>query len=134
MHRTNSETSQVFVPLRHKGRDRHFLSAQPGIKLGAAPQYPDGSVHSYGLAPHLIYSVALKIIKDMSRRFVGVLLQSGNRWFPSQRLMPTDMVAVVHVRRQIMPQMIQEPLIVLPIEVPHVVLEGPLQFAVGLRV
>ncbi len=31
-----------------------------------------------------------------------------------------------------MPQMIQQPLIVLPIEVPHVVLEGPLQFAVGL--
>jgi hypothetical protein len=47
---------------------------------------------------------------------------------------PTNREKLSDVRRHIMPQMIQEPLIVLPIEVPHVVLEGPLQFAVGLRV
>ncbi len=53
---------------------RHFLSTQRSIKLGRTSQDPNGPIHVHLLPPDLIHSVAFKLVKDMSRCFLRVLL------------------------------------------------------------
>jgi hypothetical protein len=114
--------------------ERYLLLPPRSPDVGHATKHLDISVARHDFPLHLISSKALQAIKKLLGCDTIMLSEPCAGGLPSQRPMSPDIIAVVHVSGRIFAEGLQDPLVILPVKVVHVVSERAFQFAVGLWV